>query len=160
MSDSPVDRIYPATLVEVGSRSEEIDKVIAPLIREMWIADIDTIMSCQDDGSDRIWVEFEDVDDLVEFLNAIAEFEPGRDTLYNRMKPYFRTTDPELDWIYELHPNDMAFTDDGPSDADVVQPRHEGTPYFFFTVSVRFPPSDLPVVLSRMQRFNAVNRRN
>lgn len=34
---------------------------IAPLVREMWIAGIETHMSCQEDGGDKVWIAFPDI---------------------------------------------------------------------------------------------------
>jgi hypothetical protein len=155
MNHETDDRKHPAVNLEVGSWSAEIDLEIAPLIEQIWIAGIETYMSCQEDGWGKVWIAFHELEDLVRFLNAVAEYQSGPDTLYNRMNPNLRCEDPDLEWIYDMHPDDLAFLEGDPCGEESTEPRYEGSPDFFFTFSVRFPPSDLPTVLERMQRFNS-----
>jgi len=75
-------RKHRAVVVCVGNMKEEIDEQLAPLIRESWKAGIQTIMSCQETDPGLAWIDFESVNDLVKFLNIVALYEAGVDTLY------------------------------------------------------------------------------
>jgi hypothetical protein len=148
------DRKHRAVLVQVGPWSEEIDEAIAPLIREMWIAGIETHMSCEEDGFSKVWIAFPELENLAMFLNIVAEYEAGAETLYNRMNPQLQLEDADLAWDYELFVDDTALI---PSESATEKPEdceYAGPPDFFFTFSVRFPPSDLSRVLTRMQQHN------
>src|SRR6266568_2282062 len=78
-------RRHRAVMVHVGKMREEIDEKLVPLIREIWKADIQTMMSCQETEPGIAWIEFDSVDDLRKWLNIVAEYEEGVDTLYNRV---------------------------------------------------------------------------
>ena len=61
-----------------------------------------------------VWIEFPTEQDLGSFLDIVAEYRPGADSLYNHMNSRLRgTTAPELDWVYEINPSDLALHDDG-----------------------------------------------
>jgi hypothetical protein len=141
-------RAHKAITVRVGNMRAQIDTLLAPLIREIWKSGINTVMSCQETEPGIAWIEFEAVDDLVHFLNIVAEYEEGVDTLYNRIN--FRLTGPKSapDWQYQANLLDCGFI---PEEDD----RYEGAPDFLVTVSVYFPQSDLSVLLTRLKTHNA-----
>ena len=58
MSNAHSTRRHPTVLVEVGDMKEEIDEMIAPLIREICLAGMATAMSCQEEYRDTAWIEF------------------------------------------------------------------------------------------------------
>ena len=156
MSPSNDDRKHRAVLVRIGPWSAEIDEAIAPLIREMWIAGLETHMSCQQDGFGKVWIAFTELANLVRFLNIVAEYEVGATTLYNRMNPQLRLEDLDLAWDYEMFADDSALVL-AESHAEMPDDyQYAESPDFFFTFAVRFPPSDLPRVLTRLQRHNQV----
>jgi hypothetical protein len=66
---------HQQVVVEVGDRKAQVDVGIAPLIRELWVADIDTCLSCQQDWLGRIWIDFSSVEEMVSFLNVVARYE-------------------------------------------------------------------------------------
>jgi len=133
---------HPTVQVKVGWREEEIDAKIAPLIQEMWKADIDTLMSCQDSPPGWVWIEFDDVDACERFLSLVADFDSNPDSLYNRICQEWQSEHDEDFWKYDVIVSDEAIdtADDGPM--------------FHFSVSVRFPHRDLPTVLERLRSFN------
>ena len=145
-------RHHEAVRVRVGNRQAQIDRDIAPLIREIWGAGIETIMSCQQDGSGRVWVHFSNISNGVRFLNIVARYEPGPGNLYARMHPRFEFD--ETVWWYEVHEDDFALHDEARTEE-----RYEGPPDFFFTFTVRFPPADLPEVVERLREYNRLNKK-
>jgi hypothetical protein len=144
---------HPTVTVNVGPWSEEIDEQIAPLIHEIWTAGIETLMSCQHDGFGMIWIEFPHVEELIKFLDLVAEFSPERECMYNRINQYWRSSDLDLDWIFDLHLADAAFPDREDPSVSVGSHETRGSA-FYFTVSLRFPPLDLPNILERLRQFN------
>lgn len=73
---------HPQTLINVGSRSAEVDVALAPLIEALWQLGIDTEFSCQgsrfpdrppDDPSDWGQILFPDIDDLRRFLDLFGD---------------------------------------------------------------------------------------
>ena len=148
------DRTHRAVLVEVGKYSELIDELIAPLIQELWRAGIRTLMSCQGAEDDKIWIAFNEAEQLARFLNIAAEYEVGSETLYNRIcfnKPY---ADLEQLWEFELFPIDAAHFDAEKRCAAEKEEFYDGPSDFFFTYSVRFPRSDLATVFERFTLYN------
>ena len=149
------DRTHRAVLVEVGKYSELIDEVIAPLIQELWRADVQTLMSCQGAEDDKVWIAFDDAEQLARFLNIAAEYEVGSETLYNRICFNVPYADLEQLWEFEIFPIDAAhFNSEERFAAEEVE-RYEDFPDFFFMYSVLFPRSDLATVFERFTRYNA-----
>ena len=139
---------HKTVLVRVGGNEEQIDAEIAPLIAEIWRAGIETVMSCQDSPAGFVWIEFPSDMDARLFLDAVTEYEDGPDTLYNRIAHVWHVG-PETEaffWIYDTFPEDTSL--DYGSDGVVS---HTGAPDFCFSYSVRFPRTDLPTVLARME---------
>jgi len=147
------NRKHAAVLVQVGSWKAEIDMAIAPLIREMWIAGIETSMSCQEDADGKVWIEFPDLHDLVKFLNITAQYEAGAVTLYNRMNYLLPLSDPSLAWDYGLFPADASLVWPDANDSDGPF-GYEEPPDFYFTFYVRFPVTDLFIVCERLLDHN------
>jgi hypothetical protein len=106
-------RRHSTVVVEVGERKEEIDELIAPLIEALWIADIATVMSCEETEPGIAWIEFEEVDDLICFLNIVSVFEAGADSLYNRISGRLVSPKNSLPiWEYQLNLLDCAVDGD------------------------------------------------
>jgi len=138
-------RRHKAITVHVGDMKEQIDVLLAPLIRAIWKAGIRTIMSCQETEPGISWIEFESADDLGRFLNIVAEYEEGADTLYNRISNWFAGPMSAPSWEYQLNLFDYRFGVDD----------YKGPTDFLVCVSVYFPHGDLPILLERLQRHNA-----
>ncbi len=140
--------------VSVGEMEADIDEEIVPLVRELWRAGIETVNSCQENRPGIIWIQFATTDDAANFLDIVAEYEEGEDTLYNRaMGRWDGGEFPASDWDYAALPEDRGLVE-GFTEDDEVEEWHEGLTDAFFSVSVRFPRSDFPAVLARMARYN------
>lgn len=145
---------HQTVLVELGRRRAVVDELIAPLVRELWIADISTTMSCQGEPQGMIWIAFDDAAMLTRFLNVVAEFEADPNSLYNRICRQFPVDDEDRVWEFGLLPDDAAFC---PEESDGENPKLvvRGAPTdVFLLMSVRFPRSDLELVLQRVRRYN------
>lgn len=140
-------RKHRATIVQVGETKEEIDVMLAPLIEEIWKAGIETLMSCQETEPGMAWIEFPSVEELVQFLNIVADHEAGIDTLYNRISNQLNGPLSARSWEYQLN------LDDGGLSLDRAI-SFTGPPDFYATVGVYFPHGDLPILLDRMKANN------
>ena len=96
-------RRHPGVVVRVGETAEVIDAAIAPLIREMWVAGIPTLMSCQETDPGRAWIEFEEVEHLARFLGVVTRYEAGADALYNRVAHEWSGDATVPGWHYQLN---------------------------------------------------------
>jgi len=133
-----------------------VDRSIAPLIKEIWKAGIFTLNSCQENRPGIIWIAFFSVLDAEAFLNIVARYEEGIDTLYNRIRQawtHYHGGIPGA-WEYDVLPTDFSvdqhFLEDGSIDETCTGPSE-----FIFTMSVRFPKRDYPILLKRMKEYNA-----
>ena len=68
---------HPTKRVHVGPWAADIDVLIAPLIRDIWKAGIETRQCCQSYAwlgvkGRRIWVQFPGSVELAKFLNAVT----------------------------------------------------------------------------------------
>ena len=68
-------RKHKAVRVRVGKNNERIDRNIVPLIREIWRAGIDTVMSCESAWYDWVWVQFAELADVIRFLGMSARYD-------------------------------------------------------------------------------------
>jgi len=82
--------------------------------------------------------------------------EEGVDTLYNRIRQawtHYHGTIPGA-WEYDAYPTDCSvdqlFLEDGSIDETCT-----GSSEFIFSLSIRFPKRDYPVLLARMKEHNA-----
>lgn len=146
-NEIPSDRYHPAITVTVGPWCEEIDIVLAPLIREIWIAGIETFMSCQETEPGISWIEFPGVAELLEFLNLVTRYEEGADTLYNRINYQLTGQLSAPTWFYQLNLLDIF--------EGQVEQTVDGNSCLEATVGVYFPSTDIPVLLERLKKFNA-----
>ena len=130
---------HPTVIVEGGDWREEIDEALAPLIAAIWKAQIETVMSCQETSPGIAWIEFASVDDLSTFVNIVAHYEAGADTLYNRINYQLTGEMSAPEWEYQLNPMDL-------NECDFYQ----GATDIEFSIGVYFPVSDTPVILERL----------
>jgi transcriptional regulator with XRE-family HTH domain len=132
--------------VRVGECNAKIDKGIAPLIKEMWLAGIETAMSCQQDEG-RVWIRFPRVRGAKKFLKIVAGHENAE--LYTRMTR--KRTDERRLWKYEADVCDFAMTYYIDKFREIA---YNPPADFDFSVTVHFPPQDLPIVLERLKEHN------
>jgi len=144
MSESGSNRRHAAVMVVVGEKREEIDEIIAPLIREMWMAGMHTVMSCQEEYRETAWIEFSFVDELEQFVNIVAEYDDNSHSMYARIGGHSCSHAPVKSWSYSLSPLEMG--NDGEDEAGPVN--------FGFTASVFIPHHDIPILVERLAAYN------
>jgi len=126
--------------VRVGHREADVDEGISELIEQLWLADIGTGLSCEENQPGIVWIDFDSPRDARRFLTIAVKFDPQVDSLY------WRATGPE--WRYDIHLWDYALFGE---EFD----QHPGRTEFGFNVSIRFPRTDMPVLLERLKRYNS-----
>jgi len=94
---------HPVLLLSYQGETIEIDEVLAPLIQEIWKADIVTMMCCQETDAGIAWIEFDSMDDFLRFLNIVVKYEEGANTLYNRVN--YQLTGDISEPLWEYHVN-------------------------------------------------------
>ncbi|MFO0802851.1 MAG: hypothetical protein U0791_06975 [Gemmataceae bacterium] len=147
MSATPESRRHATLVVKVGDQKEEIDEMIAPLIRELWIAGISTAMSCQEEYRETAWIEFHFIDELERFLNIVAEYDAGGHSLYARIAGHGCSHAVVKSWSYVLTPLDIG---DNIGD-DAIEKRRVK---FEFTANVYIPHQDIPILVERLATYN------
>jgi hypothetical protein len=149
-------REHPQKHIKVGRREACVDEGIAPLIEELWKADIDTCLSCQENRPGIIWIDFITPYDAGQFLSIVAhEHDPDPASLYNRICQEWVPPDGALpDWDYATRPTDLNVEQTFDEDGYVVE-IPLGKPKIVFSCSVRFPQQDYAMALERMKQHNA-----
>lgn len=142
-----MDRRHEAVILRDRFGDEvEIDVGIAPLIKELWRAGIDTWESCEDDDG-MVWIDLDQWDNIA-FIKIVAgEYDDDIDSLHNRVMQGWKHNDGSLDgqWRYGVALNEYSW--------DPAPP--PGVPPTSLIVSIRFPRSDYKEVLRLVRRFNA-----
>lgn len=141
--------------VEWKGGAVPIDAGIAPLIQELWKAGLFTMNSCEENRPGWMWIEFLDVNAAEGFLDIVARYEDHMDSLYNRIRQAWSPTEGELqgEWEYDAHPSDWAVEETEVEDG-YIEECCDGPSQFTFSLSIRFPRSDFPVLLERMREYN------
>lgn len=152
--DELIGERHKTVTVEVGRWRAEVDELIAPLVRELWIAGISTTMSCQGEVQGTVWIAFDDAAMLASFLNVVAEFDADPNSLYNRICRQFPVDDEDRVWEFGLLPDDTAFCPEDPGGENPKQAVPGAPTDVFLLMSVWFPRSDLELVLQRVRRYN------
>jgi hypothetical protein len=144
---------HETVLVTVGNESANIDKNIAPLIEGLWKLNIDTLLSCENNNG-KVWIDFTSVYDAENFLNIVAKYSEGLNSMYNRIRNEW--SDPNNPtkniWEYDPHIMDLGVHQEITKD-DFVDETFSGKHEFHFTMSVRFPQKDLKSVTNRILNF-------
>lgn len=132
-------RKHETEIVRYGDCEAEIDRKIAPLILKLWKLGLDTHNSCEENSPGIVWVQFLTLNAGKSFVNLIANM--GDDEIYEHAVSEW---DGKSKWEYAIHPMDF--------NRDVVKDKEHpgfvkevilGPPEVNFTMSVRFPKSDL-----------------
>jgi hypothetical protein len=129
--------------VKVGSTVAQIDKGIAPLIREVWNAFIETEESCQ--GKDgNAFIHFTDVPDFKKFMSVVAASEEVADGPWSDLYLRAFRCDPEKEgsWMFHL-------------DIDDRRVDREEPPTIEFGVGLIFPSKDIPELVKRFKKVNS-----
>jgi transcriptional regulator with XRE-family HTH domain len=130
--------------VRIGEWANQYDERIAPFAREMLIAGFSP-MGCRVTGA-AVWMVWYRSDRLADFLNVVAEQGEGPDELYYRMNPETETAGNPPGWTYAVGVDDLNWAD--------VDEESNDTPYFLFSIYLRFPLQDLPTVAARLKAHN------
>lgn len=121
---------HPTVVVRVGDWTAPIDKEIAPLIKEIWKAGIGTVLSCQENQPGITWIAFV-ITNVADFLHiVVGEYNDEIDSLYNRIRQEWEDSKRVGWWEYEIF--------------------SQGFPM----VSIRFPKTDIPILVERLQAKN------
>lgn len=156
--------------IEWRGRRAEVDEEMAPLIRALWRAGISTTLSCQENRPGVAWIAFATPEDARRFLNRVAVYPdaadlreaggrtsvgnvPFRETLYGRITG----CDSEGDWEYGVFVDDYGVAEELVGNESVTT--HVGPADFEFGVSIRFPRSDMPLILERLTSARGVQKR-
>jgi hypothetical protein len=147
---------HDTVVVTVGDMTADIDRRIAPLITELWKADIMTLNSCEENKPGIVWIEFASCIDAERFLNIVARYPNRRelarksfsDTLYGRCT----SCDGERHWEYDALITDYGIREEIVNDEVIVTEVHPAD--FTCGISIRFPHCDLPVMLRRLRQYN------
>jgi hypothetical protein len=131
--------------VQVGNWCADVDEGIAPLIEQIWLANIDTALSCQENQPGIVWIFFPSPTDARRFLSIVALYDWDADSIYQRV---LGTDDHSIpDWSFDLVVDDLL------DDQYPLRRRR-----WSFSVSIRFPITDIPLLMARLKEHNA--RRN
>jgi hypothetical protein len=142
--------------VSSGDLVADIDEKIAPLIKRLWDLGLQTSNSCEDNVPQGwVWIEFDSCSDAQRFLNLVADYSEDRNSLYNRIRQGWDSDDDELFWKYDVIPNDLGVAMDLVVDEDGDESIDEtflGKSDFIFSVSIRFPQTDLEQVMKSLNK--------
>jgi len=134
----------------------EVDEEIAPLILELHKRELYTYMSCQENMPGYVWILFASFIGAEEFMNIVCDKYSDKPTsLYQRMSGNLDYDDHEEEpWIFSSHVEDYNLSYEPETDEDgdeILNEVHKGKkPDFNFSVSVRFPRSDLKNVFKKL----------
>ena len=133
--------------IEGYGQEADVDEGIAPLIMEMWRCGITTLMSCQEGAHGFVWLDVYNAEEAEKFMDIVGEYDPEENSLYHRMVG--RDSGNPNNWKYNTRPDDCHLVEDV-DEADYIHESHLGQPVFTFSLSIWFPPADLPIVLGRL----------
>ena len=131
---------HPQTELIFEGETEAVDVGIAPLLWELWQAlGMCTLNSCQDDDG-MVWLHFFSGEPAAAFLNIATALTPDGEAHGYVESLRIRAIGSNRTWDYDAFPVNFAEDDDPPN--------------ITMTVSIRFPISEYPDVLSCLQRHN------
>lgn len=148
---------HKTVLVKWDGFEARVDEGIAPLIKEIWKAGIFTFNSCEENRPGIIWIEFASAAEAEAFLNIVARYEEDLDSLYNRIRQEWAHYDGVIpgSWEYSILPFDYS-VEQHILDDDSIEESSRGSSDFIFSMGIRFPKADYPVLLERMKEYNAM----
>lgn len=143
-------RPHKTVVLRYEDEDIEIDEALVPLIQEIWKADIATMMSCQETESGIAWIKFDSMDDFLRFLNIVAKYQEGANTLYNRINYQLTGDISKPLWEYNITLHDIE---------SAAEERRQvgGIVDFDVTVGLYFPREDMSIIFERIQAHNQVS---
>jgi hypothetical protein len=151
----PNGEIHEQIRIKHGDLEADVDAGLAPLILEIWKAGITTTMSCEENRPGWAWIDFLTAEDAEHFLSSVARYDANMYSLYNRIAQAWDPPTGAVEgcWEYTLTVNDMAVSqveiEDGVIKESCTDPSD-----FLISVSIRFPRSDLPMLLRNLTAYN------
>jgi hypothetical protein len=153
------------TRIRHGDREADVDEKLAPLILELWRADISTMRSCQRHSSTRkVWITFAEAVGAEAFLNIVfgSNRDARRRKWARRESWYFGQYDPDAGalpphmapplnpggWEFHASVDDDSLSDDGDRWL-------QDTPAFRIEIALLFPARDLKRVTRAVRAWNA-----
>lgn len=136
---------HQAVTIHHDDQFGDVDENLAPLLFALWHLGILTMRSCQEIEPGVAYIQFADVSQVERFFNAIATVANAETDrlLWQRIVPREKV---DGAWRYALHPLDNSTWLE-----DVQAKRTPSRPArLSFTVSVRFPASDVPQLLIKL----------
>ncbi|MBT3355310.1 MAG: hypothetical protein HOF96_09985 [Candidatus Marinimicrobia bacterium] len=127
-------------------RNIKVDAGIADLIELLHKLDIATYLSCQENRSGIMWIDFHSLDADV-FLTICAsnreeDIVDFDNSLYGRMMdPYVKHS-----WEYNTHPHDWAEK----VNEEKNEVYYDGDSDIDSSISIRFPITDYPLIMERL----------
>ena len=156
--------------VEWRGRRAEVDEEMAPLILALWRAGIATRLSCQENQPGIAWIAFATPEDARKFLNRVAvypdpaDLREGDGRTYVGNVPFWETLygritgcGDEGNWDYRVWVDDFGVSEE--LVGDELGTTHVGPADFEFNVSIRFPRTDMPLILERLKLTRGVRKR-
>lgn len=132
--------------VEHWGDEMQVDEGLAKLLPLIWKLRVGTFNSCQEQEhcNGMAWIQFASFDDFKRFMNYVAKY-PSEDevfweTLYGRMVG----SGSDDDWLYTMHIENQG-VEETLIDDTIIE-KHLGFNCFDASISVRFPPSDVPLL--------------
>ena len=148
---------HKQTHIKYKDMDADVDELIAPLILELWKAEIYTTLSCQNNMR-KIWIQFMTAGDAEDFLNIVgAKYEQTLGSLYNRIIwnriPENSRGKLHKYWDFEAFAEDWSLVQKDNGEEEHTEPTE-----ISFSISIRFPKSDLTAVMERMVEHNRKRR--
>lgn len=159
---SRVTHTHKTVRVRHADMSARIDENIAPLIREIWRADILTVCSCEDVSEsdahgdallsareNTVGITFESANQAREFLNIVTRLKGCGESLSDRICQHGCRNGGPAAWGYELQPVIYDHGKDSMRGFDLD-----------FFVRVYFPRDDVPLLVDRLRTHNSSTHAN
>ncbi len=141
--------------VQYHSKLIEVDEGLAELLQLIWARGINTRNSCQENKKNTAWIQFSSAECFRVFLGDVVEFpEDDSDTLYRRV---MGTADHfPSNWKYQIHPFNMGVEQsvirNSSGEAEGILETYRGFNLFDMYVSIRFPTSDIPLLVEILKK--------
>jgi hypothetical protein len=154
-----IGTFHPQVTLKYGRMSASVDEKLAPLIRELWRANIRTLQSCQNHtATKKVWLHFPTAENAERFLNVAIERAATPDLWRRASSWYFGQHNPIAGPLYAENGEPIALKDSWEFHTGIGTHSADGRSLLIVEVSVLFPRRDLKTVLARMQAFNAAQR--
>lgn len=130
--------------------SGDIDLKIVPLIKKLWELGLETINSCEDNVPEGwVWIQFASPYEATKFLDIVAKYNEDSDSMYNRIRQAWESSDDSLFWKYDVLPVDCGVEETLVDEE--IEEKFTGKSDFVFTFSIRFPQSDLKEIMKNLK---------